>query len=390
MSKLGNAKLEKIGKGKPVVTDTALSTRPEKKQAVVRATPWWQRLPQLLNLALYQLQSSQNNHTLDYDPLYLHLSPAEINPRLSPKTYGNSPVKFFFKRPLMAQRLNLDSFRFMLDQMPGILAIEFFGHQHDPLEAPDLFEMIKFASRFNGAPSTLKTNGLLLANRIDELLESPLQTLVIDFVGHKPSFYSLLSGRPLTEFMTILQNTERLLKRRNAIHSALRVTLSMTVDVHNVKQIPEMIQFAESLGADCLQLNNFVEITKAGPVKTDRTLYRDNKAFIDFLQHLENTVVQSSPLQITLPTLLNADMSRHRYCKEPFSTIAVDAEFNVSGCSQQYLDAEPVSKVWDSHSFNNAMYQGLRNVFNTALTTHAKPAVPLACQNCPKNMPNPS
>jgi hypothetical protein len=286
------------------------------------------------------------------------------------------------------QRMALESFRFLMDQVPAIRTIEFSSKDHhDPLESKDLVKMVDYANKFNGTESTIYTNGLLLKPFTDELLKSRLHALVIRIHAHRPSLYTLLSGQPLTQFVIILDNLRYLLQRKHELKSLLEIELCMMVDIHHYKQIPEMIRFAEELGVDGIRFENY--LTPNSNQKSDRTLFSHQTNVKQFLTELQNTILKTSRLLVTLPVLLDMDMSEHRHCLEAYGTVSVDAEFNVSGCSRQLLIPEQASKIWEEDFFNNSMYQWLRSIHNVQSppsNNTSKAEVPLPCQNCPRNM----
>ncbi len=365
-------------------------------------SPFWNKLPRILNMARSRMRSDLRHGVLDYEPIHLHISPAELNPLLDDKlastlldrsaaaltTDFGLGANATGQPPAMPgtqpQRLALESFRFLMDQVPAIRTIEFSGRNRDPLENRDLVKMVDYAHKFNGAEITLVTDGLLLQPYTEDLLKSRLHTLVIRFQAHRPSAYAAMSGQPLSGFVKILENTEHLLKRKQALKSTLEVELIMMVDIHHYRQIPEMIRFAEALGVDGIRFENYVSPDPAK--KSDKTLYSHQAKVQQYLDDLKNTVIKSSRLLVTLPVLMDMDMSAHRHCLEAYGTVSVDAEFNVSGCSRQLMLPEKNGKIWEEDFFNNAMYQWLRSIHNAKQEPCNIP-VPLACQACPRNMP---
>jgi MoaA/NifB/PqqE/SkfB family radical SAM enzyme len=364
---------------------------PGRFRGAVRGGHWWTRIPQLLNLAKYKLTTMhttlQKDSVLDYDPFYLHITPAETHP-LATKSPTPSRIEASMAC-MLGQRIGLESFRFLLDQLPSVLAIDFSGEHNDPLENPELLDMINYAYRFNGAESTIYTDGLQLEQWSDALVKSSLHVLVINMVGHRPSSYSLMSGQPLAQFVTILNNVKTLLERKKFYHSNLSVELRMTIDVHNFQEIPAMIQFAQELGVDGIHFDNYLAPNSPGKSegKSDRSLYSHHMQIVRYLQEIEQLYAGNTQLTIHMPKLLTTDMSTHRHCKDAFSTVSVDAELNVSACSRHLLLYGPLGKIWDEDFFNNPMYQWLRGIFTKHTDPKDAPSIPAACQGCPRNLP---
>jgi MoaA/NifB/PqqE/SkfB family radical SAM enzyme len=373
----------------------------DRPQAASAVGHWLSRMPQLLNMLRYTLNALQQSEVLDYDPFYLHITPAEVHPLASSQAItskvmaaadseqteiaetGELPV-----RSETTQAVNLQSFTFLLEQLPGILAIDFTGQIHDPLMNPELLDMVDHAYRSSRVESTVYTAGFRLKEFADALVSSSLHTLVIRMVGHKPSAYSRLTGKPPQEFLALLENVKALVKRRGEARSQLALEISLCMDIHNFQELPEMITFAKYLGLDGLRLENYLT---PDSMKSDRSLYRHHNRVVHFLRqaeqahHQEQAQKDAIPFTLKMPSLLDADMSAHRYCRDAFNTVSVDAHLNVSACSRHALACEPFGKIWDEDFFNNTMYQWLRNVYSAPSPSKQFFPVPSACQNCPKN-----
>jgi len=265
-------------------------------QAQLKAGSWWNKLPQFLNLAKYTFNAMQQHDVLDYDPFYLHMTPAEVHPLVPQLPQGLSASGENLPVNLHSQRVNLESFRFLLDQLPSILSIEFSGKTRDPFENPDLLQMVDYACLYNGAESVIRTDGLRLGELIEPVLKSNLHTLVINMVAHRPSSYGLLSGQPLTQFVSLLNNVKTLLRRKQFYRSKLSVELRMTIDLHNYHEIPDMIYFVKDLGANGIHLDNYLprDIT----LKSDRSLYRHHPDMVKYLREIEKVYSSESGFKV--------------------------------------------------------------------------------------------
>jgi MoaA/NifB/PqqE/SkfB family radical SAM enzyme len=366
-----------------------------------RSVAIWNKLPQLLNLAHYRMRPHQQEDVLDYEPIHLHVTPCDTHPLIA-------AMQSRFKNPadasqihsspenpqaesgnkagkLPGQWMEFENFRFLLEQIPAIRTLEFSG-KTDPFRNADLLRMVDTASRFNGAEATIHTTGFLLGMFIDSILKSRLQTLVVHIYGHRPSSYGMMSGESPTRFVAIRDNVARLAARKRVLGSAVEIVLSMVVDLHNFRQIPEMIRFAEELGVDGIRFENYLS---PEPGKfSDRTLLTSQAPVVQFMQELESTIIPTSRISVTLPTLLSEEMSGNRHCLDPYTTVTVDAEFNVSGCSRQSLIRGQMSKIWDEDFWNSELYQWLRNVHGSCASGVDRSGVPLPCRSCPRNMPD--
>lgn len=392
-----------------------------------KGVPFWNKLPQLLNFARHaRLLKHQARNTLAYEPIYLHVRPAETHP-----VYPGSELTQINPTPT-THSMTYENFLFLLDQVPAVRTIEFSGLRHDPLETPDLARFINYAAQFNGAETSVVTDGFLLNRCADELLESRLTTLVIKMGAHRPSFYAQLTQQPLVNFVKLLENVRLIVQKKRALKSGVIIDLTMVVDIHTVSFIPEMIRFAEEMGVDGLRFENYLS-PEDGISLSDKTLYTDQKKIVQALQRISNTVVKNSKLDITMPPLLDRDMSRHRHCIEPYGMVSVDRAFNISGCSrfsfsetfwadqhqappenttmeadnatskaakkapftgmaqdgrQKQIGLEKIGqdKIWEVNFFNSPMYRWLRNLHGSHLVGQVQNPVPLPCQSCSRNM----
>lgn len=374
------------GRLQAVHSDSGSGERPPARE------PFWHKLnhiPRLLNLMKYrkhqQTLDGQEPEQVDYEPIHLHVTPSEMHPVLAAierrKLESGIPSA---KSP--TQELTLDNFKFLMEQVPAVRTIEFSG-QRDPFCNPDAIRMLAYAHKFNGAESTIYTDGFLLDTVRDELLASPVRTLIVRMHAHRPSAYARMTGEPATRFVTLKDQVVALLAQKKAMRANLEVELQMTVDLHNFRQIPDMIAFADELGADGIRFENYLPSSSGQP--SDRTLYLHQKPVVQLLRALEKTLIPVSRLHIVLPVLLSQNMSENRYCLDPFTTVSVDAQFNVSGCSRQQLYRGKVGKVWDEDFWNSEMYRWLRSVHNKKAGTaqsSSHPDVPLPCQVCPRNL----
>lgn len=347
-------------------------------QKPIKSGPLWNRLPQILNLARYRMLASQGDNVLDYEPLHLHINPLEVTLSTG-ADQGTGEVAQF-------TRLDKDSFRFLLDEVPTIRTIEFSCQDSDPLAVPDIFALVDYAYRFNGTESTIISEGWHLASRLSDILASRLAMLIIPLAAHRPSQYSRMTGLPLQHFVTLKSMIEELVQRKKAEGHPLEVELVMQVDVHNYLEIPQMVQFAKNLGVDGIRFENFYS-PKLDP-KEERTIFSDHQLIVRYLEGLAETVLPEIGITVTLPRPLERNMSQNRNCLDAYSTVSVDMALNVSGCSRQALRYEPLGKVWDEDFFNNPMYQWMRAVHcKEPPVGTLQPEVPAACQRCPRNLP---
>lgn len=352
---------------------------PDKQvKPAVKAGALWHKLPRLLNLSAYEAQSGERSQTVDYEPIHLHITPAEVHPVAALQSRNGAAGE---------RKLDLDTFRFVIEQVPAVRTVEFSGRT-DPFKNEHLLKLVDYAYKFNGAESTIVTDGFLLPRFADAILTSALHSLVVRIHAHRPSAYARMTGGNANHFVTLRDNVIHLIRRKREIGGKVEVDLAMTVDSHNYTEMAAMIAFAEELGVDGVRFENYFNPNTPG-VRSDRALYTSQKPVLKYFEELTRTVIRPSRLAVTLPRLLDPDMSHHRHCLDPFTTVSVDADFNVSGCSRQLLTRGKMAKIWDETFWNDALYQWLRSVHGSRgkSACGAGGEVPLPCQNCPRNMP---
>ncbi len=371
---------------------------PLKERPVLKGPSWfeetiafWKKLPQMLNSVHYNLKTSARGDILDYEPIHLHLAPAEVQ-SLNQSSDGNASrvLQAESRRVENDHMLDPENFKFLLEQIPAIRTIEFSGHI-DPFTNPNLLDFVTMAHKSSGAESTIYTEGTQLGAHLRRILSSPLRTLVIRLYSSKPSQAARMTGQPLSQWVNVLDNIKSLMAMRQLMKSSVEIELAFTVDIHSYRDMPEMLKFALEMGVEGVRFENY--LSPQTLQKTDRTLFSNDETVMRYLEGFKNGPVAKSNLNVQLPVPLDSEMQTYRNCLDPFTTVSVDADFNISGCTRRILPHEGSGKIWDSDFWNNEMYQWLRGVHSGACgeidasETDVDQTVPAACQSCIRNMP---
>jgi len=111
----------------------------------------------------------------------------------------------------------------------------------EPFLHPQLFKMIDYAHSF-GVKTSLITNGTLLEKRMNELLESKLDSIAFGIFT--------LEGKD-----KILKSIERLVKVKNKRGLNLEVWVDITITGWNLNEIPRIVKFAGEVGIDGVVLH---------------------------------------------------------------------------------------------------------------------------------------
>ncbi|MBY0404987.1 MAG: hypothetical protein K2X66_13895, partial [Cyanobacteria bacterium] len=239
---------------------------------------------------------------------------------------------------------------------------------------------------YNGALSTVVTNGLLIDNRIEVLLKSHLKRLIVSINGHTGEEYHKMTGMPSHHFHTVRDQVKKLVveKKKKSLKVPLDVYLSIIIDRDNYTQIPDMIRFAQDLKVDGIIFENY--ISPDPNVKSVRTLFSDDVEILNFLDRIRPGFLT---LDVKLPQLLDRQMEHHRNCQDAFTSVTVDGDCNISACSRQLLFSGKMGKLWEPEFWNNELYQWLRGVHHAGIQPFTQNIddfpVPRPCQNCPNN-----
>lgn len=138
----------------------------------------------------------------------------------------------------------------LIDQLSrtGVATLALLGIG-EPLLHPDLSEMIEYCVLKDGSWSvSTTTNGMLLtAEKSDMLLKSGLHELRVSIDGTDKE--TLERIRPGAHFETIIRNTKAFKAR-----TGIPVTVNFTLSDENVDCLPDLPEFADSLGVDKIRL----------------------------------------------------------------------------------------------------------------------------------------
>jgi MoaA/NifB/PqqE/SkfB family radical SAM enzyme len=293
--------------------------------------------------------------------------------------YGHSPLLkqnlWRKEQQIGTKDMDFETFQLVFNRFPQVKHLTFSGWG-EPLVNPDVFKMVFLAHTSRKAHCHLITNGLLLEARMEEILASPLRKLTISLNGFSPKSYERLTGMDGQNFEAIQKQTRLLLKQKQLQNQLLPIWLSVLVDVDGVSDLPIILEMAEKLGVNGLQLVNYQD---ADPKQlSERTLTHQHQ---DLLAQINQLKQASYPFEVEWPVILSPLPSTQRACKDPVTTVAVDGDCNVSACSRWLLFDGRMGKVWDADVWHNEKISWLRNTHNAK----SQDDLPRPCQYCPNN-----
>jgi radical SAM protein with 4Fe4S-binding SPASM domain len=132
----------------------------------------------------------------------------------------------------------------------GVLILAFSGGE--PTIRPDIIQLVKRSSD-RGMFTAIATNAVLFSSRkrVREFIEAGLKFAQISLDGLNPETHDRFRGVRGT-FEKTVQGI------KNCVGEGLFVEMATTATRYNLKEIPEMIDFAAKLGVNWFMLYNFV------------------------------------------------------------------------------------------------------------------------------------
>ncbi len=120
----------------------------------------------------------------------------------------------------------------------------------EPLVRPDFFDVAKRIKE-NEMAFSLATNGTLLSKeKAKKLKDLDCLYIQVSLDGAKPETHNTFRGR--NSFERTIQGV------KNAVKSDIKVGIATTITEHNYKEVLEIIDLSEKLGADIFMYYNFI------------------------------------------------------------------------------------------------------------------------------------
>jgi len=144
--------------------------------------------------------------------------------------------------------IDFDLFTRIIEQGAPFFEYVILQGAGEPLLNPRIFEMVA-CSRERGLRTGFSTNATLLrGDRIDQLLSSGLDTLILAVDGTTPEVYE--KYRQGAHFHTTIENIESFLRRKLETRSPIHVTVQMVRLPDNQHQVAEFRQTWNRPGVD--------------------------------------------------------------------------------------------------------------------------------------------
>ena len=224
--------------------------------------------------------------------------------------------------------LSLDDFKLILD--PGLFRYVGLHGWGEPLLNRQTFEMVKYAGS-KGVITNLTTNGTLLADRIEEILESGLEEIA--FGIYDPEVLS-----------NILANIEDFVEEKNKRGLKYpRIYFDITIYQDNRDRVPDMIRLASDIGIEAVILHRLFNQygvdsgSKCLSVKDEKDLFKEIRM-----------IARSLKMELYLP-------KKHSYpCRIVKRSIFVTVDGKVTPCT--YLPEEHLG---------DALQESVKNILSS-------------------------
>lgn len=321
---------------------------------------------QIWNYLKYNSNFADSTY-LRYDPIYLLMvitSNCNNNCNFCSQHAPSIP-----KNDFKFNDMTIDVFSKVVDRFKGALFVNLSGGE--PFLNKDIFKMIEYAHLMKMAISA-STNGFILKDKINQIMDSHLSTLNISLNAENPFDYEKMNGVPKTNFYTVLDNISELADKRKKKKSLMKLSISFVCTKDNYKKIPRMINLAEELDLDEVLFHNVIPFNLPG-FSREQSLYEDDSEVSEMI----NNIVYRK-IVVSIPRLYKKVILK-RLCRAPFNTLPVTGESCVSVCCQIISSQLNHGNVLQNREvWNNSHFQHIRRI----LTNNLKP-LPEICKTCP-------
>lgn len=226
----------------------------------------------------------------------------------------------------------------------------------EPFLNRDIFTMIKYADKHKIEVEIL-TNGTIIHDLLDQIITSPLSLLNISLDANDSSEYRKMRGGSKRLFDTIIENIRNLVERRNESNSALTLQVSFICTKSNYGGIPDKVKLSEDLGVDIVVFDNLIPFGIPSFLE-DQCLYDDDSGVMEVIESVKKP---DTKLTIIMPTLYKRKIVE-RNCIEPFLSLTIDGDGNISTCCMIAPHRNHGNVFHDKNVWNNVTYQRIRRI----------------------------
>jgi len=254
--------------------------------------------------------------------------------------------------------MTLETFQNLLKIFKFTVYIQFIG-QGEPLLNKDIFSMINYGSKLK-KEMTLVTNGTLLDRQTSErLINYGLLAISVSLKAISAQEYEENTGCDERCYYNVLDGVRYLVESKRAKKKTTKIMLSFILCKSRLKQLPEVIKLAESLGVDILRIQNLIPF---GEFNFDKkggreALFRDDQEVVSFLENMKK---KKYAVDIFWPVLLYKDYYCG-LCSCCFDSLSIDAAGNISFCDRVLPPSAEYGNVFkDKDAWNLRCFKELR------------------------------
>jgi len=247
----------------------------------------------------------------------------------------------------------------------------------EPLLNPDIFRIIRLLSD-NGIFTSMTTNGFMLENYAQQLIDSKLEFLSVSLDHYSETVHDEGRGRK--------KAYERLMKGINAVilkkkHTPSNIKVNTVVQKFNIKDLSKMYDFIEKMNVDEWSLQNysFMNPEARGSLKKFKDRYKfgdyadgidiDSKEYLteseseDLLKEIEKLREKSkkNKTKLSIKPQINDLKAYYQgnipsyssYCEAPFNALNIMDNSKVISCMGYELgdlngSHETLGEIWKS------------------------------------------
>lgn len=164
----------------------------------------------------------------------------------------------------------------------GYTSVKFSGEYGEPLLRKDLEEMVKYAKKFGAKEISIATNGVLLKDRLQALLEAGANKFCISLDTINPKLYKKITGVDQCESVK-----ESILLAAKALGTRVKVNMVVMKNI-NDSEIAKMREWVKDSGAT-------LQLIEVFPVEGRKDQFKEQKISLEnVLNELRRDAVYSS------------------------------------------------------------------------------------------------
>lgn len=302
--------------------------------------------------------TSRKSTYLKYAPITLTIYPTDRCTLACNMCVDHSPNRPK-NRPYLhepCEDMTFNKFKSIVDRFKLAVFLDLIG-VGEPFLNKDIFKMIDYGAKVRKMHVGTVSNGTVLNDKIDQIINSPLHAISISLNGYNAQEYYKMSGASKQAFNTVLMNISELVEKRNNDRRNLEIKMSCICTKKNYKYIPNMVKLADELGVDVLDFHNLIHSEIPGFTK-DQCLHESDEDVIEVISSVD---APKSGLIVNMPKLLQ--LTPHRLCNWYFEDIRVDSNGNVGSCGKVIAANKLYGNYLDTDVWNNNHFRSMRQMF---------------------------